>query len=235
MNTVKVPPNTQICVVGDIHEHPEQFFSLVDEYKPGPSKWVVSVGDVYDKGWGTLAAENITKTLMEFDRCGYGFAVKGNHEYKITRKRGDLSESLIWWAGRPISLSFEFESEKIITVVHGGIAPKHEHPGVIEALFTRDVDEKGVIYLKWVMKDGKKDLVKSREGGDTWHNLYDGRFGYVIAGHHPHLDGPKFYKNSCNIDTGVFQSGILCGQIINIDGSLGQLLKIKGEPFKLEP
>jgi hypothetical protein len=235
MNLILVPPETSICIIGDIHEHPEQFFGLIDQYNPGPQRWIVSVGDVYDKGFGLKAAERITDELICFDKKGFGFATRGNHEYKIVRKNANyLTEQLVWWGKRPLSLSFQFPSGKIITVVHGGISPQMTHPSCTEVIFARDVDELGIIPLKWVVIDGERQLVKSREGGTSWHNLYDGRFGYVVAGHHPQMDGvPKFYNYSCNIDTGVFETGILCGQIINSSGELGDLIKSSGEPYKL--
>jgi hypothetical protein len=235
MNIIETPQDTSILVIGDIHEHPEQFFGLIDQYNPCHNRWVVSVGDVYDKGFGTKAAERITDELISFDKKGFGFAVKGNHEYKWVRKNSNNpTEQLLWWSKRPLSLSFKFPSEKIITIVHGGISPQMTSPNCTEVLFTRDVDELGMIPLKWVVVEGERQLVKSREGGTSWHNLYDGRFGYVVAGHHPQKDGiPKFYNNSCNIDSGVYETGILHGQIINSNGELGNLIKTIGEPFKL--
>ena len=63
MPKITVPENTSIYVIGDIHEHAEHFFTLLKRIKPNKDNWIVSVGDVYHKGFGRPAAEIITQEL----------------------------------------------------------------------------------------------------------------------------------------------------------------------------
>ena len=57
--------------------------------------------------------------------------------------------------------------------------------------------------------DAKKDFIElQRETGDPyWADVYDGRFGHVIFGHQPFIDGVKYFKHATGIDTGaVFEA-----------------------------
>jgi predicted MPP superfamily phosphohydrolase len=239
---IQVPPDTSICFVGDIHEHSEQFFKLLDKYKPGPKKWLVSVGDVWDKGYGRKAAEDITDELAHLQKDGIGWAIRGNHEIKLikkTRKSDDkLSKQLKWWAKQPLVITFEFPRGALVTTLHAGVTPKMTMVSLktdIEVVYVRDVDENGkMIPLIWkVNEEGEKILVKSKEGGKSWHELYDGRFGYIVSGHVAQKDGtPSFYNHSANIDTGVYESGILTGQVFDSNGRRSELIQVEGTPFK---
>jgi predicted phosphodiesterase len=237
---IKVPEDVRICVVGDIHEHPEQFFKLIDIYKPSQKYWIVSVGDVYDKGFGRDAAEKITDSFIELQNEGIGFAVRGNHELKAIRnnkKKGGFTKHLKWWKEQPLVLTFEFQRGKRLCVLHAGVTPKMwpDHLGNdVEVCYVRDIDDEGkMIPLVWKDINGERCLVKAREGGRSWHEIYDGRFGYIASGHVSQKDGfPKFYNNSCNLDTGVYETGILTAQVFLPNGNLGEKIQTKGEARK---
>jgi len=236
---VFVPKDTEVCFVGDIHEHSEQFFKLLEEYKPGPNRWLVSVGDVWDKGYGVKAAEDITDELIDLQKRGIGFAVRGNHEVKAVKKarKSDkkMTKQLKWWSNQPFVISFEFPLGNVVTVLHAGVTPKMTGVSLkndIEVVYVRDVDENGkMIPLIW--NDSRTVLAPAKSGGQPWHELYDGRFGYIVSGHVAQKDGvPKFYNHSANIDSGVYESGILTGQVFTPNGKLGRLIQVEGVPFK---
>jgi hypothetical protein len=76
--------------------------------------------------------------------------------------------------------------------------------------------------------EGDKKLMVPERPGVKWHEVYDGRFGYIIAGHDSIKTGiPKFYNFSANIDTAVYCTGRLTVQIFSEDG-LGDLLFFDG-------
>jgi predicted phosphodiesterase len=238
---VKVPENVSIMVIGDVHEHSEQFFKLIDEWGPSENRWLVSVGDVYDKGFGTKEAERITDKLAYFQDKGICWAVRGNHELKVIKKnKNNLTSQLKWWKDQPLVLSFEFQRGERLSVVHAGISPKMDESQLgsnIEVCYIRDVDDDGnMIPLVWKQNEnGSSTLVKSKEGGTSWHNLYDGRFGYIVSGHAAQKDGvAKFYNYSCNLDSGVYETGILTGQVFNYNCKLERLITVKGNAFKPE-
>jgi len=233
---VTVPEGTSLCVIGDVHEHPEQFYKILERYRPAINRWVVMVGDIYDKGFGEVAANRVTDTLTELQEDGLCWAVRGNHEIKIIKKnrKKKLSPQLEWWKQQPLVISFEFARGRKVTVLHAGVTPKMTQQDLgpdIEVVFVRDVDVAGnMIPLVWKEEDGQKVLVKAREGGQPWHELYDGRFGYILSGHAGQKDGePKFYNYSCNLDTAVYDTGILTAQVIDQNGNLGERLTATGE------
>lgn len=235
---IKVPARVSLVVVGDIHEHPEQFFKIVSEAKIGQSNWLVSVGDVYDKGFGAKAAENITDALIEMNIDNMAYAVRGNHELKQIKRSKYMSKQLKWWANCPLVLMFQFPNGTNVTVVHAGIEPNKSFEDLgnsVDVCYVREVDETGkMIPLVWEYNQntGIKSLVQKRQG-KLWHELYDGRFGYVISGHISQKNGqPKYFPYSCNIDTGVYDTGILTGQIIKNNGALGGIIQVTGEAYK---
>lgn len=228
MNTaldIAVPSGTKIAVVGDIHEHEDQFDRLINMIQPSEKMLFVSVGDIYDKGFGPSVAESITDKIKVMNDSGFGFVVRGNHELKNIRKakaQGAMSSQLSWLERQPLALSFVFSNQTRLTIVHGGVKPKHQWDDLnvdVETSYIRTVDENGeMIKLLWMEKDGQRQLNPEKEGV-SWHEKYDGRFGYIAAGHEPLKDGkPRFYNYSCNLDTACYCTGILTCQIFTESG-----------------
>jgi len=229
---ILVPKDTKIAIVGDIHEHEDQFDRLLEIVNPSEKMFFVSVGDVYDKGYGHLVAASITDKIKKMSESGYGFAVRGNHELKNIKKAmlsNSMSPQLSWFDKQPLALSFIFDNSSRVTVVHGGVKPSHTWDDLdfdIETSYIRKLDEKGeMIKLEWV----GNELKPNKPGGTPWHEVYDGRFGYIVAGHEPLKDGkPKFYNYSCNIDTACYCTGIMTCQIISSKG-LEALHSVEGK------
>lgn len=232
---IKVPEDVELAVIGDVHEHPKQYFDLVKKIQPSEKRWLISVGDVYDKGFGPEVAEEITNHLKGLVDKQMAYVIRGNHELKAIRKyRRQLSDALMWWRKQPIALSFVYPNDYRVTIVHGGVTPKttwDDLGKVKETCYVRSVDPNGnFIPLMWVEEDGVKKLVPKRPDGKVWHEPYDGRFGYIASGHAAQKDGlPKFYENSCNLDTACYHTGILTGQLFSKDG-LGKLITVTGTP-----
>lgn len=228
---IKVPTGTKLAIVGDIHEHEDQFDRLIALIDPSPKMFFVSVGDIYDKGNGIKTANSILNKIRRLHNAGYGFIVKGNHELKHLKKAAysnRLTYELDWIQKQSLVLSFVFENGFRVTVLHGGVKPLHTWNDLnkdTETSYIRNLDADGeMIKLKW----NGKEYEPSKEGGISWHETYDGRFGYIVSGHEPLKDGkPRFYKHSCNIDTACYRTGIMTCQIISENG-LEDLHCIKG-------
>ena len=224
-------PETKVTVIGDIHEHNEQFDKLIDQIQPSTKHLIVSVGDIYNKGFG----RNIGDKIVDKIRTLNGYVVQGNHEQRLLRqaKKSDekISDQLNWIGKQPFSLTFLFANGTRLTVVHGGVKPGHTWSDLrrsTDFLYIRTLDENGEpIPLEWVNKDGQRILQASKKGR-LWHNIYDGRFGYIASGHHAQLDGvPKFYGYSCNLDTACYVTGILTAQTFT-EGGRAELLQVTG-------
>ena len=238
MRKINVPKDTQIVVIGDIHEHPEQFFKILDIIKPSEKTWLVSLGDVVDKGYGNNAFVAITDKLIELDSLGFCFAIRGNHEQKhIKKNRNNLSPQLIWWQTKPLSLTFEFHTGTMLTCVHAGVTPSmtwEDLQSNTEVLYIRDLNKnERMIQLIWKEINGIKTLVPAEPNGKSWHLFYSGQFGYIASGHDAQYDGlAKYYDFSCNLDSAVFDTGILTGQIFTSEGKLGETITVTGTAFK---
>lgn len=238
MKKIIVPKNTQIAVFSDPHEHSEQFFKLMDKINPSENMWIVCAGDKNDKGFGEKAFHDILDRMIEYSNAGFGFSVKGNHCLKFLKKnKQDNSSRITWLRARPLSLSFEFYNGSRLTVLHGGVTNKTTEEDLqnnIEICYVRDIDDSGkMIPMVWKDIKGEKTLVKSKEGGKFWMDLYDGRFGFIAAGHTPNKNGkPSYYNYSVNLDCGVFETGQLVGQIFTSEGKLGEQITVSGTPFK---
>ena len=223
---IQVPRNTVITVIGDIHEHKQQFDEAIKIIKPSSKHWFVSVGDIYNKGYGRDIGDLIVEKIKGLVKDDIGFIIQGNHEQKLLRsakRSGEKTSDQLRWLGKqPFALSFRFVNGSRLTVVHGGVKPKHgwsDLQGNTDLLYIRTLDEdREPIPLKWQEIDGQR-VLKAEKTGRVWHEYYDGRFGYIASGHHAQKDGePKFYPYSCNLDTACYTTGKLTAQTFSEKG-----------------
>ena len=52
-----------------------------------------------------------------------------------------------------------------------------------------------------------------------WAEVYDGRFGHVIFGHQPFMNGVQYFDHATGIDTGAVFGGTLTALVIDEDCS----------------
>jgi hypothetical protein len=240
MRKIIVPKDVQIVVCTDLHAHPEQFFKLIDRVQPCEKTWLVSLSDYFDKGFGDEASFLIIDKMIEMSYLGYGYSVLGNHDIKFikkNKKNTNHDNRLTWLRTLPLSLTFEFYNGTLLTCVHAGVTNKMTWEDLqtnTEVLYVRDVDEdEKMIPLIWANIDGVKTLIPAKSGGKAWHLSYDGRLGYIASGHAANKDGlAKYYNYSCNLDSAVFETGILTGQYFTPEGKLGEQITVTGTAFK---
>jgi predicted phosphodiesterase len=228
---ISLPRGTKVTVVGDVHEHERQFDEIVERIQPCREHRLVSIGDIYDKGFGPRVAESITKKLKRMVEDGVAYVIRGNHEQRHLRRSTALTSGLQWFATLGLSLSFRFHNQTKLLIVHAGVAPSFTTEDLVrnvETLYLRTLDERGnFIPLKWKTIEGKRRLVPMRDG-KPWHEYYDGRFGYIISGHDSQADGEvKFYPYSCNLDTKCYQTGVLSAITYGENGR-EDLIRIEG-------
>lgn len=231
MTTHNFDKDTKIAVIGDIHGHDEQFFKIVEKFKPGPNRILISAGDVLDKGWGETVEFKIIHEMQRLESEKCFFMVKGNHEVKRIKKLKkftNLATEYLWLNSKRTGLSFTMPDFKL-TVVHAGVTPKHSEKDFennsLDFCYTRTVDSNGN-YIPLIWKDNK---LIAKADGVLWHEIYDGRFGYIASGHIVQEDGmPKFYDNSCNLDSGCYETGIMSAQVFGNNG-LEDLIQATGK------
>ncbi len=233
---VQLPKDARLTVVSDIHEHEEQVDKLLAKVKPSINNILVFVGDIYDKGFGRGAAESITNKIRLLVDEGYAYVIKGNHELGSIRRckrKKRMTNQLKWWDKQPLSLSFTFSNRSRVTVIHGGVLPSHTLEDLasnIDVCYVRLVGEDGKFVKRLKTKENGTCVITMEKPGELWHDLYDGRFGYVVSGHNSQKDGiPKYYNYSCNLDTAVYHTGKLTAQVF-VDGAREELLTFVGTP-----
>jgi len=229
---ISMQNDENIAIIGDIHESSEffdlitgplvgeQFIDLDGIYTSTFPDRIVSVGDIFDKGLGEKYGETILRFCLEQKY----FVLKGNHEIKKNKHHRKINSPLEKvLSDLPNALSFIWPNGFRLTCVHAGVTPRHTWEDLkynSEICYVRSVNDNGeMIPLIWVEKDGVKVLEPKDPNGKLWHELYDGRFGYIVSGHDQQNDGiPKFYKHSCNIDTAAYKTGILTAAIFGQNG-----------------
>ena len=213
MRTIQVSTDTKIAVVGDVHEHSRQFLEIWKQCPISDKFRFVSVGDLFDKGFGSQEVEKILEVLRPQIERGHADLLQGNHEIKHIKKAK---------AAKRLTPMLNWIAEQPLTIVHGGVTPLttwQDLGSEIETSYVRTIDEQGkMIQLQWISQNGRQ-ILAPRKIGVNWHDLYDGRFGYVASGHAAQKDGvPKFYQYSCNLDTSVYTTGILTCQVFGANG-----------------
>jgi hypothetical protein len=220
IQTIKIPQNKELLIVGDVHEK-EWHFNKLLEYL-NPDRILVSIGDVYDKGDGPQASQSIISKIKNLLDNNLAYMVRGNHEQRYNNT---------WCKSLPLSISFLFHNHNRVTVLHAGVSPKHSWQDLStnhEVMYIRNLDETtgNPIPVEWRSINGIQK-VRATKIGPPWHEFYDGRFGYIVSGHQPQSDGlVKYYKYSANIDTQCYKTGILTGLII-ANGDIKEQIQVK--------
>lgn len=235
MLDIKVPIGTKIAVITDCHEHSEQFFKLLDIIKPQKNMWLVSLGDLYDRGFGKDKAELMVRKIRELNELGIGYMVNGNHELRNIRRAKEanrMTPELEWLDKQPFVISFVFSNNTRLTCLHGGVKQSFTWDNLrnndTNLAYIRYLDENGNQLTFDKTKVDGKTIYKMKAHGKMWHEFYDGRFGYIASGHEPQKDGaPKYYKYSCNLDTGCYDTGLLTAQIFSENGR-EEMIQVSG-------
>ena len=124
--------------------------------------------------------------------------VRGSREARLIRqsqREGRPSE----FNSLPLFFTVVWPNSTRLTVVHAGVSPKHTW---------QDLEHNSEVHYVTRIKDGEVNLE-----GVCWHELYDGRFGYIASGHEP--IGPKYYGYSCNL---CLPKGRLMAQVFSERG-----------------
>lgn len=221
---IKLKEYQSLLFIGDIHEQWELYYQLKnlviqDELSSNKEIIFVSLGDIFDKGYGL---EFGLKIFYDLKETRPSYILCGNHEAKKIERKESLLP-IQEFEKLPKVLSFVFESKYRVTAMHAGVTPKHTWNDLKfnnDVLYTREIDENDdPIPLIWVNVNNEKKLIPKKQNGINWHEKYDGRFGFIVSGHQMQKDGvAKFYKHSCNIDSGAYLTGILTGALFDQDG-----------------
>ena len=204
-----------IVVYGDIHGCLDEFKALRDKVNLQADDIEVLVGDFLNKGPFSIETlqyikkhdilsvigNNEAKIIKLYKRYlkegkKYLEDIKAHEKdtiLKITKKEIQYLESL------PYFLKFSN-----LTIVHGGIM---ENTILDEELDSKT--KKQITLLRYLNKNLEPIPWDDFDGRyKFWSELYDGREGFIVFGHHP-FDEPKIDEFAIGIDTGCVYGGKL--------------------------
>ena len=130
-----------------------------------------------------------------------------------------------------------------VLIVHGGIPPdmftfpdKVEQAEALKGA-ARHAFRK-ILRTRYVSRVDGRFLAYGEEGpGDPfWAEGYDGRFGHVLFGHQPFMEGPACYPFATGLDTACIHGGALTALVLPDDGEprFESVPGIDVKPFKAE-
>jgi len=234
-------------IIGDVHGMFDELVDLLNEVNPVPQDRAVFVGDLIDKG---PDSPEVVAFLRSFVEDHDVVLVEGNHEDKHRRFRKNLRErpdAAREMADRTPELNeitsrlssediaflesavpFHRIEEHNILVVHGGIpGSMTDFPLTLEEARSLGGKRKKhfsqILRTRHIHHETGKMLPIGTEGPNDpfWAETYDGRFGHVVFGHEPFLDGVAHFDHAIGIDTGAVFGGGLTAMIVEEDGMRG--------------
>ena len=231
--------------IGDVHGMLDELNILIDRLALNVDDKVIFVGDLLDKGPDSSGVVKLVRALTDSNNV---VVVMGNHEDTHFRYRGHLRKDIKIakdMASRkselPIitaalstediafldkALPFYRVVEHNILVVHGGIPKSMKaFPSTVAELLSQSARDRKA--FKLVLRTRHVDahtgnfvgLGEEKPNDPFWADVYDGRFGHVIFGHQPFLDGIKYFPQATGIDTGAVFGGTLTALVYHENGS----------------
>lgn len=215
-------------VIGDVHGMAVELAALIEKVQPVAGDKFVFAGDLLDKGPDSAGVVRMVRGLRE-----RGFSVtlvEGNHEEKHRRFRRNLVARpevarTMGGAEEMTSITASMTEEDVaflatavpyakveggFTVVHGGVPPVLSS---LDAPKAFDV----LCRTRFVGKETGKMLAlgEASEADPFWADVYDGRFGHVLFGHHPFIGSkPGRFAHATGLDTGAVFGGSLTTAVI---------------------
>ena len=231
--------------IGDVHGMLDELNALLAKLNLREDDTIIFVGDLLDKGPDSAGVVERARVLSTTQTV---VLVMGNHEDIHSRYRGhlkgDVKMAQKMAANKPelpvitpqlspqdikfLDSAVYFYRSPIcdILVVHGGIpASKRTIPKTIEELAAMNSKKrksfKQILRTRHVnAKTGHfVGLGDERPEDPFWADVYDGRFGHVIFGHQPFMDGVRHFDHATGIDTGAVFGGTLTALIVDKDCS----------------
>lgn len=224
-------------IIGDVHGCHDELVALLEKCEPRSTDQFVFVGDLVDRGPKSV---EVVRSVQELADQHDVVVLEGNHEAKHRKFRENYTDAevddladILPKAKITQELSEEnkefMESfvlfhrieEHDVLVVHGGIPGNMtEFPLTLEEVEDmsrnkRDAFSKIIYTRKIDAKTGKfLRLKESTDSDPFWAETYDGRFGHVVFGHEPFVEGIREFPHATGIDTGAVFGGSLTAMIL---------------------
>jgi bis(5'-nucleosyl)-tetraphosphatase (symmetrical) len=212
----------RVIIYGDIHGCLDELKQLREKIDIKKNDIEISVGDILNKG--PYLAHEMIRYMQEhhIDVVMGNNEVKALKQYRKYRKSGASYLKTL----RPFEiatvLSMQDEDAAFLqelpyflrlenlTVLHGGLTPKMK----LEKL--DDIGKKELTLVRYLNK--KLEPIPWSDSENRykfWSEVYDGREGFIVAGHHPFPE-PKIDKYAMDIDTGCVYGGKLTAAVFEM-------------------
>ena len=234
-------------IFGDVHGMTDLLKALLEKLSPRPGDTVISLGDLLDKGPDPVGSVRYLRHLAETAPFTVRL-VAANHEDrhlryqrnlitrpKIARGMATMAPELAHIAKvlTPADRAFLATGELVVHLpgqnmicVHAGIPGNMvDLPPPNSELHTLTSRSRSacqqVMRVRYVEAETGRMLKKDREGPNDpfWATNYNGRFGHVVFGHQPFMDGVAHFPHATGLDTGAVHGGALTAMIVDEDGT----------------
>ena len=232
-------------IIGDVHGMAEELEALLAKLAPTPEDAVIFVGDLVDKGPNSVGAVQVARRLSQAVPV---VVVEGNHEDKHRRFRRNLTlrpEVAEGQASRQpelVEITNELEDADVsfldsavpfhridehnILIVHAGIpGDMVEFPATVEEASAMTGKKKRMLEKTARVRHVSAETGKFLKLGDAteadpfWAEVHDGRFGHVVFGHEPFVNGVAHFTHATGVDTGAVFGGSLTAMVVESDGT----------------
>jgi serine/threonine protein phosphatase 1 len=240
-------------IIGDVHGCLDELKELISKLSINSTDTLYFIGDLIDRGPDSPGVVKYVHSLATQNKL---VLILGNHEEKFLRyviqkkfKKISIKNKSIIENFETILNKIDFEDIKFLSnsyinynitslnicLLHGGI-PKNNRIDLTfnnkysPELLKSDKHFELIFKTRFLDKNG---LFVSADNNDPnrvfWADLYDGRYGKVIFGHHAMIsDNPFEFKNAINVDTGCVFGGYLSACVINLNSSY-EFMSIKSK------
>ncbi|MEM9740548.1 MAG: metallophosphoesterase family protein [Pseudomonadota bacterium] len=252
------------AIIGDVHGALGPLETLVAKLELSSGDHLIFVGDLVDKGPDPAGVVRFIRHLHETAPFKVTL-IEGNHEDKhrryyanktkrpkvakamavMSRELRDLDKALCV-ADRDFlatAIPFLRLPDWKVLIVHGGIPQDLTiFPGTVEqanALKGKArTSFRKILRTRYVSKINGRFLAYGEEspGDPFWAETYDGRFGHVLFGHQPFMEGPACYSHATGLDTACIHGGSLTALVLPERGRphFESVTGIEVKPFKAE-
>ena len=241
-------------IIGDVHGMDAELEKLLDKVEVKADDEIVFVGDLVDKG---PDSPQVVKRVRELAQTHNVVVVEGNHEEKHRRFRkhlakgsdtankmkgaeemheitSGLSEDDVSFLDGAVP--FHRVEEHNILVVHAGITgDMTEFPASVEEAQSMSSKKRKsfgkIMRTRFVSAETGKfiSLGENKKEDPFWAEVFDGRFGHVVFGHEPFMDGVGKFPHATGIDTGAVFGGSLTAMVF--EGSVPSFVSVKSRKF----
>jgi len=230
-------------IIGDVHGMAVELRALVAELALRSDDVLIFVGDLVDKGPESAEVVRIVRELAERFEV---VLVEGNHEEKHRRFRRHLAAGStvadeMTGAEEMHRITADLSSEDVdfldgavpfhripahdVLVIHAGVTgDMRRFPPTLEAVSRMSKKQRRsfnrILRTRFLSADTGKFLMfgTNAPGDPFWADVYDGRFGHIVFGHEPFLEGPGAFDHATGVDTGAVFGGTLTALVLS-DGA----------------